>query len=265
MAGAYLQVALEEAPNYEGATNHVSSDVFYPFVKTVAEDRNMEAFEENDVIPSTLDPLPHKGAASYAPTTKLSEIHPRPADLGFWLALVMGSVTSTAGVGGAGVKDPDNVNVPAGAYRHVFAFTDVEPPASMQTYSRSGDGYFAKGSGIACEELAFKFDKGMMVADASCVDLVLKPVSDPSITPVVSSEAPFRRGDLALTWLAGSAHTTDFDFAIKQDVEAINELMVASDYPSLLQFKKDAARFIGGTIKQRQWFNHNWKPDSPAS
>ena len=87
MAGPYLQVAFETAPNYEGAANAVSSDVFYPFVKTVSEDAGQENFEENDVIPSTLDPLPHKGAASYVPTMKLGEIHPRPADLALWLAL----------------------------------------------------------------------------------------------------------------------------------------------------------------------------------
>ena len=90
----------------------------------------------------------------------------------------------------------------------------------------------------------------MLTADASCTDLVLKPQTDPSLTPVVSTEAPFRRGDLALSWLSGSAHTTDFDFSIKQDIEAINELMVASDYPSLLQFKKDAKRYIGGSISK---------------
>jgi hypothetical protein len=250
MAGPYLQVALEEAPNYQGSTNKVSTDVFYPFVKTVGEDRGQENFEENDVIPSTLDPLPHKGASLFAPTTKLGEVHPRPADLGLWLALAMGSVVTTAGVGGATVKDPANVNIPVGAHRHVFAFKDTEPPLTAQTYSRSGDGFYAKGQGLAVEEFAVKFVNGMLTADISFVDLVLAPVSDPSISPVVSDEAPFRRGDLALTWLSNSAHTTDFDFSIKHDVEAINELMVASDYPSLVQFKNDAARFIGGTISK---------------
>lgn len=250
MAGPYLQVAFETAPNYEGAANAVSSDVFYPFVKTVSEDAGQENFEENDVIPSTLDPLPHKGSASYVPTMKLGEIHPRPADLALWLGLVMGSIDTDAGVQGAGVLDPDSVQVPVGAWRHVFAFTDVEPPYAMQAYSRSGDGICHKATGVGCDELAFKFDKGMMLADASLVPLTLKRVSDPSITPVVSDEAPFRRGDMSLSWLAGSAHTTDFEFSIKQDIEAINELMVASDYPSLLQFKNDAQRFIGGKISK---------------
>ena len=89
MAGPYLQIALEQAPNEEGGSNTVSSDVFYPPVKSITDDDGFSPLEEQELIRGFLAPMPHLGAAEYAPTMKLTGMHPRPGDLG---ALVLGQV-----------------------------------------------------------------------------------------------------------------------------------------------------------------------------
>jgi len=250
MAGPYLQVALEQAPNCEDGDESVSSDVFYPPVKSITDDDGFVALEEQDLIRGFLAPMPHLGAAEYAPTMKLSGMHLRPGSLGVFLAAVMGSVVSTAGVGGITVKDPDDVNIPVGAHRHVFSFVDADPPQSLQLTAATGDGKYRKAQGMGCESLDFKFADGAMETDASLIGLVLKSIADPSITPVVGTEPPFRQGDMSLTWLSSSARTKAFEFGFKSQIEALSEPTIASLYPSLLLYKNDALPTISGTIEK---------------
>jgi hypothetical protein len=250
MAGPYLQVALEEAPNCEDGSEAVSSDVFYPPVKSITDDDGFVALEEQELIRGFLAPMPHLGAAEYAPAMKLSAMHLRPASLGVFLAAVMGSIDTDAGVAGPTVVDPDTVNIPVGAHRHVFSFIDADPPQSLQLTAATGDGKYRKAQGMGVESLDFKFADGALETDASLIGLVLKSISDPSITPVVDAQPPFRQGDMTLTWLSSSARTKAFEFGFKSQIEALSEPTVASLFPSLLLYKNDALPTIAGTIEK---------------
>lgn len=245
--GPYLQVALEEAPNYEGASNTVSSNLFYPAFKSITDDEGMEPLEEQDIIRGFLAPMPHLGAAEYKPTIKLGGGHPRPADLGLFFSAIFGAVTPTAGDGSA-VTDPDSAAVPIGAYVHEFEFTNTDPPQSLQIIGASGDGKYRKGTGFGVSELAFGYDGGALSMDVDTVGLVLESISDPSITPVVSDAYPFRRGDLTITWLSNTARTTEFDWKVVSQIEAVSEPTVASLYPNLLLYQNDAMPTVEGTI-----------------
>lgn len=247
--GPYLQVALEQAPNYEGGANAVSSNLFYPPFAQIEDNEGMEPLEEQEMVRGFLAPMPHLGAAEYAPKMKLSGGHPRPGDLGVFLAAALGGVTAPAAGDGTTTHDPDGVlHVPVGAWSHVFEFDAADPPQSLQLIGASGDAKYRKGQGMGVSELAFGFDKGALKMDVDLIGLVLKSITDPAITPVLDAAYPFRRGDLTITWLSSTARTTEFDWKITSQVEAIAELTVASLYPSLLQYENDALPTIGGTI-----------------
>ncbi len=249
MAGPFLQMALEEAPNYEGGANAVSSDVFYIPLKSFEDDDGAEMLEENDLMLGSLASQPHRGAGSYKPAPKMVEIHPRMSHMPLLLAACWGAIDTDAGVAGAGVLDPDSAQVPIGAWRHVISEKAADPPQSCQLVARTGDGKFRKTQGAAISELAAKFlDNGALVLDATMVALVLASIADPSITPVMDDAYPLRRGDMALTWLANSAYTNDFDFTITSPAETKFELGIASLYPTLLQFTNDGTPGIAGTI-----------------
>ena len=104
--GPYLQATLEEAPNYEGGTNALSTYSCYPPVEEITDDEAMTDLEEKNVVRGFLAPMPHLGAAKYEPKMKLGKIHPRPSHLGFLLAWMMGSVASVAGDGDGGGEEP---------------------------------------------------------------------------------------------------------------------------------------------------------------
>ena len=76
--GPYLQMALEQAPNYEGGTNPVSSNVFYPPVEEITDDEKMTVLEEKNVVRGFLAPMPH----SWTPRWLAPGGRPEPSSAG---------------------------------------------------------------------------------------------------------------------------------------------------------------------------------------
>ena len=249
--GPYLQVALEEVPCYEGiADGDVSSNVFYPPVDTITDDDKPTFLEEQNVIRGFLARMPQLGVAMYDPAWKLGKVHPRPSSLGFFLAAMLGSWTSEAGNSTSAHVDPDGTNVPTGGYMHTFTFKFATAPQTFQAIACSGDGKHRKATGVALSDLAFSWQHGAMVLDPTALALYTDDIADPSVTPVLDLAMPFRRGDMSLSWLSGSALTRDFDFKFVSPVETIRSPVHASLYPTDVWYKNGELPYVSGTISK---------------
>lgn len=222
--GPYVQVQTEK-PGYPGHVDEFVGSARYPAVKQIAMDDGIELFEEQDIVRGFLAPMPHLGAAEYKPTVKLTGMHPRPLDLQQFMCAAMGAPVAATSV-----------------------FVTTDPPPSLKIVGASGDAKFQSATGMGVEELAFKFNAGVLEMDASCVGLTCADIADPVITPSLDTAAPFRKGDMTITWMTDTAVTTDFDFKIVNQIEAINAFLGASLYPDTLQYKNDALPTVSGTI-----------------
>lgn len=257
MAGAWVQAALEEAPNAEGGANPTSSDVFYLKADSVKFDDGFKALDEAKKMIGVLGRPKHLGVASYAPKVDIKGVSPRPADLGLMLALWAGVCTTTPG--GTGVTDPDSNPVPAGAYKHVFTFAE-DIPQTARLIVKDAGGQFFKLTGGGVESLAFTFGDGIFTYDASLLGLFGGPIADPSLTPVYDAATPFRQGDMTLDWLTGSAETKAFDLTLAAGLETDKGFSVVSDYPDIILFGNDEASLpdISGTITKRALVTEDW-------
>ncbi len=217
--GPYVQVSTETSPGTGDGSYR------YPAVKQIAMDDGIELFEEQDVVRGFLAPMPHLGPAEYKPVVNLTAMHPRPLDLQMFMCAAMGAAVGATSV-----------------------FTSTEPPPSLHIVGASGDAKYQEARGMGVEELSFKFNGGILEMDASCVGLTCADISDPTITPSLDSAAPFRKGDMTITWMTSSAVTTDFDFRIVNPIEAICAFVGGTLYPDTLQYKNDALPTVSGTI-----------------
>jgi hypothetical protein len=252
--GGYIQSLLETAPNAEGGANAVSSNIFYLPGTSIEIDPNMTPLERNDELRGGFYAAPHSGAAEYNPAGSLDG-RCYPGILGQLLFAACGSCTTTAGNGV--ITDPDSATVPASAYRHVFAFKTTDVPQTLQLTYAPPSGGFWKAQGVAVDELAFKADNGAQTFAAKLLALVAKQISDPSLTPSYETAGPWRAGELALTWLSGSAITKDFDWSIKNGLKAERQFTTNSRYPDSIIYDAPLP-VVGGSIPKRAFDSDDW-------
>lgn len=255
-AGGYIHAALEQAPNAEGGSNAVSSNVFYIPGTTIDMDPKPTMLERNDELRGEFAALPHSGVAKYEPEGSL-EGRMYPATLGLLLHAAVGSCTTTAGDGGS-VTDPDSVAVPVGSHRHVFAWKTSEVPQTMQLQFAPPNGSpFRKAQGVGVDELSFKAEDGAWTMNAKLLALVNAIISDPSLTPAYETPGPWREGELALTWLSGSATTKEFSFSIKNGLKVERQFTTSSRYPDSIVYETNLP-IVSGSIPKRSFDTDDW-------
>jgi hypothetical protein len=157
-------------------------------------------------------------------------------------------MTPTAG-DGASVKDPDAASIPIGATRWVGTKrTGITAKSLQLILSYFSEGVYMKGQGFGISTLNFAAD-GSITADM--LGLVAARIADPSLTPTLLSPSipPFRRGDISLTWLTGSATSDDFSFSIANELVQRHSfaLTTPSYFPDKLE-QGDARVRVTGTI-----------------
>ena len=249
--GAFLSMALEQAPNAEKDTNKISTNVFYLPARQFDDVDGWAPLDEQDALKATLALAPHLGTGTYAPKPKMSKLWPRPSHMGLLLAAQCGTIVTTVGDGI--ITDPDAQAVPVGAYKHVISFKALDPPQTVQWVAGTADGQYRKGTGMGFDKLAFAVDSGAWGVEADMTGLYLTDEANPTVSPTYDLVEPFRTGDMTLTWLNGSAYTREFTFEISNTLEALYQLGVQSYWPSLLQYTDDinGRPHVMGTIKKR--------------
>ena len=68
---------------------------------------------------------------------------------------------------------------------------------------------------------------------------------------------PWREGELALTWLTGSATTKEFDFAIKNGLTTERQFTTASRYPDSIVYEANLP-VLCGSIPKRSFDTDDW-------
>jgi hypothetical protein len=254
--GGYIQAKLETAPNAEGGSNALSSNIFYIPGTTIDMDPKMTPLEHKDELRGGFYASPHTGAADYIPEGSL-EGRCYPGTLGQLLFAACGGCVSTQGVAGPTVVDPDSAQIPASAYRHVFSWKTDEIPQTMQLVYAPPSGGFWKAQGVGIDELSFASAEGAQTFSAKLMALIATQIADPSLTPSYETTAAWRAGELALTWLAGSAITEDFDWSIKNGMMTERQFTSGSRYPDAIVY--DAALpVVGGSIPKRAFDADDW-------
>jgi hypothetical protein len=256
-AGGYIQVALEEAPNGEHGTNPVSSVPFYLPQTSINFDPKFAPMDTSDELRGGLSLSPNKGPLSFAPAGP-ADGRLYPATVGFWLALACGMCTSTPGAGTSAVKDPANVNVPVGAYRHVFDWKSGQTPQTTQIKWAAPDGsLYWKAMGVGADKLDFTRNNGAWQVAATLLGLYANTIADPALTPSYETPGPWRAGQMALTWLASSAITDDFTWYVENTLAALSTVSSASLYPDMLVYN-GGIPVLGGTIPKRSMEAADW-------
>jgi hypothetical protein len=256
MATAYCQIATEQTPNAEGGAATVSSNVFYLPGIEIPMDPGLEVLDIADELRGYAAEPPHLGAAAYAP--KISgKIRARPSYLGLLLLLATSGTCTTTEGNGSSVTDPDSASIPATAYRHVFSWSTTDPPKTAQMQLSPPSGLFFKASGCGLDRLAFEFDKGCLMANPEFKALYWGTQSDPSLTPSMDTTAPFREGNMTISWMSNSAVTKDFGFAIDNNLETDRQFTTASLYPDRVRYT-DTPQRITGTIAKETFDADDW-------
>lgn len=252
--GGYVQWALEQAPNAEGGANAVSSNVFYLPCSSFEFDPKPSMLEYGDELRGFFARSPHGGAAMYAPEGSF-DLRLYPATLGAILHALCGSCVTTAGNGV--ITDPDAVAVPVGAYKHVFAFKATDPPQTGQMIYSPPAGGFYKAHGVAVDECSFATADGSWQMAAKLLGLHHETIADPTLTPSYETALPWREGQMALTWLAGTATTKEFDWKVTNGLKAERQYTTASLYPDSMVYDANLP-IVGGSIPKRSFDVDDW-------
>ena len=256
MATGFVQKALEQAPNAEGGANAVSSNLFYLPCTNFEMDPKPSMLERNDELRGGFYRSPHSGAAKYEPEGSM-DCRIYPATFGSVLHDVFGTCVTTAGDGSA-VTDPDSVAVPVGAHRHVFTFKTGEVPQTSRYIYSPPSGGFYQASGVGIDEITCKPDgEGAWAFTAKLLGLVAEAISDPSLTPGYETAKPWVEGELALTWLANSAVTKEFDWKVTNGLAVERQFTTSSRYPDSIVYDANLPIF-GGSIPKRAFDADDW-------
>lgn len=248
MAGAWVQIALEQEPNTEGGTSAVSSNAFYVRCDSVKIAPKPDLLEEAGKTSGVVGPAPHLGAGGFDPEFEIKGLACRPADLGLVLGWFNGMITTTPG--GTGVTDPDAAAVPAGCFKHVIGRSE-DTPKTAQLIAKDAGGQHWIVRGAGAKEVSVGFDGSALSIDVSGVALYAKELVDPALTPSFEAYGPFTRGDVTVEWLPGGAETKDFDAKFAVDLETSHGLGSGTKYPDLIVFPNEKTWELTGTITKR--------------
>ena len=244
-----VQFAMEETPRYEGATTgspyRVSTITRYFPIQTLRLSPAPSHLDRSDELRG-YEGGPPQLIDGYAPAGALA-MRAYLNDLPFLLHIAGFTGTRTAGDGV--ITDPDTTAIPTGVSRWVFTKRGGITAKTAQIIAAYADeGVFIKGQGYGITSLGLNAD-GALTADL--LGLVALNAADPNLTPTLdaSSILPIRRGNLGLTWLAGSGNTIDFSLNISNPLLARRSLALAtpSFYPDKMEHGDERVR-ITGTI-----------------
>lgn len=246
--------------NYgEGSTATISTTKFYPPAQEVQLGVNPVTDDRSDELRGVLQPLAPDvvgfGASDGTWTQRLY-----PNYFGLAATMNLGLPVTTAGDGI--IVDPDAVVVPVGVTRHVWDSTalgsEVRAAQVIRGYP-TPVGVFLKSLGVTCSELTLAAGdvNNVSTMSATLNALYTSKISDPSITPTVDATAikPFTYGHHTIvTWLTGSAETTQITYTLSNPVDPYKSMGVTSFWYTAWDRPNDpggAVPRLNGTLQKR--------------
>lgn len=141
-------------------------------------------------------------------------------------------------------------NAPTGTTKWVFdKRTGTQAKTAQITLAYADELMFVRGQGMGISTFTMGAN-GLFTS--TLLGLVFAKISDPNLTPSYDSLSipHFRRGDVTLSWLTGSAETTDFTMTFPNPLLRYSALGQASYFPSTLEHGDDRIIPVG-TIPKR--------------
>jgi hypothetical protein len=141
-------------------------------------------------------------------------------------------------------------NAPTSTHKWVFdKRTGTQAKTGQLTLAYADEAQFTRGQGMGISTFTMGAN-GLFTS--TLLGLVFGRIADPNLTPSYDSLAipHFRRGDVKLNWLAGSAETTDFTMTFPNPLLRYSALGAASYFPSTMEHGDDRIIPVG-TIPKR--------------
>lgn len=254
MANGYLHAAYESIPGNETNSPTLSTKVLYTPLLSFTPTLNPAPLDRQDELRNVDEPISVIPEA-YSPEWSLST-RAYPDVIGFWLKLILGAPTTTAGNGT--ITDPDGTTIPTGAYRHVWTApygpTGANPLTAQLQASYKDESTYFKLKGAAASSLSLDSpETGGVQLQTGGPALYMNRTTDPALTPSYESLTipPFERSQLSITtWLGSTATTEDFTLNISNPVEVVRSLGIASQFPDVME-KSDPPIVVSGSIPKR--------------
>lgn len=265
MRDPYIRLRAEQSPITYPGTGTISTNALWIPGTKLDVDPQFIYEDRNDEIGPT---GPRPGYVSGADPKWALPLRAYPDPMGLFLFGWAGAITTTAGDGI--IKNPDNVAIPVGAYRHKYGGSATEPATPVEGVGPDykagitpqtlicdwadddGSGPWWLTTGLAVEEIKLGGDAGALTCDVSGKALYHKrQTADPTLTPAYAAATvlPWNAGEITLTWLGGTGTIEDFSLTLSQPLE-IKVPPVGSNpsyWPSLVRLTD--RRTITGTIK----------------
>lgn len=162
-------------------------------------------------------------------------------------AATVGSIAAVETVAGATgtVLDPDGNGLPPNAFLLTYSKRSAARAQTAQIIAAYGPhDVYLKGQGYGVSSISLSADGEM---SAELMGLVVAPVADPAETVTIDAPSvlPFRRGDITLTWLTGSAAVTDFNLTIANAIERGEDLSIQSYFMKHMDHTGEPTRLTG--------------------
>jgi hypothetical protein len=246
-----LRVKMEETPRYEGAATTT------PYrISTTAVDLPIQTFRLSPGVGHIDRGDEVRGIeGAYEQLVEGYEVDGNLAMRAYlnsatWFLTIAGWV-GTYTLGNGIITDPDGIIIPTGAHRWVFLKRGGITAKTAQFEACYVDeGVFIKGQGCGISNWTLNAS-GDFTADL--LGLVFANQADPNYTPSydAASIPHVRRGDLSLTWLAGSGTTDDFSVAVTNPLTRRRTMGItpASYYPDKHEHGDEKVRLTGTVPK----------------
>lgn len=264
MPTSYARLAGESTPGNETTTPTYSTKKTFVPADEVEISRNEQFLERDDEMRGLSEPIPII-AETYAPSWRLhSRLYPDTFGQVMADAFGIGATGETGGThyaataGNGVITDPDAVAIPVGVTRHVWTFPLGPSGASPKTHqliaAYKDQGVFWEARGCATEEITIDTpEQGGAMLTARGPAAWADTTADPALTAAYEAVGvrPFMRSGLTVvTWLTGSAETSDFGITITQPVDMVRTLGGASKYPDAVE-KGEGLVLVTGSIDKR--------------
>lgn len=251
----YAQALVELLPNAESAPNALSSTAVWNPYRQFRMHATPVEDDRTDEYRGTAEPItPDRTGWEQSEGSANGRLYGNP--VGLFFALALGLPVTTAGNGV--ITAPDATVIPAGAFRHVWDSSVIDPAVIKTAQFRSNwgnnSGVYMIDRGVTCTAIELGIgDRGEpSTFGADLAGLYQARIANPSLTPTYDATTvlPFYRSHFSVpTWLTGAASPLGMTLNLTSPVEPA-PVLAASGWPTAWSRPNEAGAVprLTGTI-----------------